>query len=114
MSLWADYIKEIRGEAAHTFLEFPECFVSYSLPAWAPDCIMIHDMYVVPALRKSGRGRALLSDVEEIGRKAGKKYVIAELEINTLTFQEAFAAQTSVGFRPIAAQNGIICMQKEL
>lgn len=112
MSLWADYINEIRGD--RVFIEYPDCFASYSFPDWVPTCIVIHDMYVTPDLRKSGRGTALLNDICEIGRKAGKTSVIAELEITTKTFQQAFKAQTAVGFVPIAAKNDIICMRKEI
>lgn len=112
MSLWSDYITELRGD--RTFLEYPDCFASYSFPAWAPECIIIHDMYVKPELRRAGRGLSLLQDIEEIGRKAGCKAILAELEIATKTFPTAFAAQVSGGFVPIAAKNDTICMRKEI
>lgn len=114
MSLWSQYIDELRGPEHRHFIEYPDCFVSYSFPDWAPSCILIHDMYVIPDLRKSGRGSALLSDVCELGRKAGKVAVLAELELATRTFDQAFRAQIASGFVPIAAQNGIICLRKEI
>lgn len=113
MSLWAQYITELRGPVRH-WLEYPDCFVSYSFPDWLPDCLIIHDMFVLPELRKSGRGKALLDDVFEAGRKAGKRYVVAELELGTLTFDMAFRAQTAVGFVPVGAKNDILCMKKEI
>lgn len=111
MSLWADYTKELRGQGFRHWLEYPDCFIAYSFPEWGP-IIFIHDMYVAPEMRRSGRGTALLNEVTEIGRKAGKRYAVAELEINTLTFEQAFNAQIASGFIPTAAQPGIICMRK--
>lgn len=113
MSLWADYIAELRGPDFRKFLEYPDCFAAYSVP---PDlnCIIIHDMYVKPELRETGRGTALLTDICEIGRTAGKSHVIAELELGTRTAEVAFRAQTAAGFIPRAAHNGIIHMEKEL
>lgn len=115
MSLWADYIRELRGPEFRYFLEYSDCFAVISYPAgqWA-DCIIIHDMYVKPELRKQGRGKTLLEDVCQLGLKAGRKYVCAELEIATQTFEGAFKAQTAVGFMPVSANNGIIVMKKEL
>lgn len=112
MSLWSDYIQELRGD--RMFLEYPDCFVSYSLPAYAPECIIIHDMYVIPELRKSGRAKALLADVEAVGRKAGCAAVVCELEISTKTFPVAFASQIAVGFMPIGTRNDIIVMRKAI
>lgn len=113
MSLWAEYIRELRGPDFRQFLEYPDCFAVYSVPE-GKDCIIIHDMYVRPDLRKSGRGKALLADIEDIGRKAGRTCLLAELELGTLSVQTAFRAQTAVGFQPISAYNGIIAMRKEI
>ena len=113
MSLWAEYIAELRGPEYRQWLEFPDCFAAYSLPE-DKECIIIHDMYVKSWARKSGRGKLLLDDVCEIGRKAGKKFVVAEIELNTLTVDQALGAQLAVGFKPVAAYTGIICMRKEL
>lgn len=114
MSLWADYIRELRGPDSRVFLEYPYCFASYSLPELSPDVMIIHDMFVAPAFRKNGRGKVLLSELEEIGRKAGRKYVLSELEIQTKTFDVAFKAQVAAGFLPVAAANDIIVMRKTI
>ena len=113
MSLWADYIKELRGPEFRQWLEYPDGFVAYSLPA-GNDCIIIHDMYVKPELRESGRGSALLIDVCEVGRRAGRKYVVAEVELATLTATTALKAQLAVGFSPVVVGNGNIFLQKEI
>lgn len=112
MSLWADYIREFRGEAYMTFLEYPNCFVAYSMPEG--ECILIHDIYVKPEFRKAGCGKALLSDVEKIGLEAGRKYVLTEIEVGTPLTEVSIKAQLKVGFLPVAAQNGIIVMRKEI
>ena len=113
MSLWSDYLKELRGEDAHQFIELPWGFVSYSFPQWAPTCIQIEDMYVVPEERKLGRGNELLGMVQAIGLKAGKLFVTAQLELNTLTFENAMRVQLAAGFIPIAAENGKIYLRRD-
>lgn len=116
MSLWSDYIQELRGPGFREFLEYPDCFAVYSIPKLEPwnDCVIIHDMYVKPELRKQGRGSVLLDDIAEIGRKAGRSYIAAELELGTLSFESAFRSQIAAGFVPFSAQNGIIVMRKEI
>lgn len=114
MSLWSDYIRELRGEDAHQFIEFPWGFVSYSFPKWAENCIQIEDMYVVPEERKSGRGTELLSMVRTIGLKAGRKYVTAQLELNTECFEGSMRAQLAKGFVPVAAENGKLWLRREV
>ena len=113
MSLWSEYIAELHGPEHRTFLEFPDCFAAYSLPKGG-ECIIIHDMYVRPWARKSGRGTVLLDDVCEIGRKAGRKFVLAEVALATLTAGTAMRAQLAAGFEPIVADKGSVVMRKEL
>lgn len=113
MSLWADYVTELRGPDFRKWLEYPDGFVAYSLPEGS-DCIIIHDMYVKPELRKAKRGSALLEDVCEIGRTAGRKYVVAEIELAALTALGALRAQMAAGFVPVAAGNGSICLKREI
>lgn len=114
MSLWADYITELRGPDFRSFLEYPDCFASYSLPAHIPHALIVHDIFVRPELRRGGRGLALLRDLEAVGRKAGRTLILAELELGTRTFDVALRAQLAAGFSPISADNGIIVMQKEI
>lgn len=114
MSHWADYIDELRGRGFRTFLEAEHGFVAYSFPEWATECIMIHDIYVTPAARRQHRGLEFLAQVEQIGREAGRKYVISELEIKTEIFELSFRAQVGAGFMPISAYSDKILMRKEI
>jgi GNAT superfamily N-acetyltransferase len=113
MSLWADYIQELRAGTIQ-FLEHDFGFISYTYPEWAPTSIKVCDIYVAPGFRKDRKGTFLLEEVCEIGRKAGKTSVIAELELNTATIKLAFRSQVAAGFLPMAAHNGIIHLQKEI
>ena len=113
MSLWADYVTELRGPEYRQWLEYPDCFAAYSLPK-ASECIIIHDMYVKPELRQDGRGKTLLEDLCEIGRKAGRRWVISEVEIATLTAATAMKAQLAAGFAPVSTSLETVIMRKEL
>lgn len=110
-SLWAQYSKELMGRM---MIEDENSFVSYSFPEWAPDCIMVHDMFVVPDQRRTGLGTKVFQQIEEIGRQAGKKAVIAHIELSTKCYDKSWAAQLAVGLLPISAENGKILLRKVL
>ncbi len=114
MSLWADYVKELRGEHAPQFIEFDWGFISYTFPEKHANCINIEDIYVIPSERKSGKGTELLDMVRAIGLKAGKKYVTCQLELHTKVYQVSLKAQMAAGFIPIAAENGKIYSMREV
>lgn len=113
MSLWSDYIAELSG-GTRRFIEKDWGFVSYSYPSWAQDSIFVEDMYIVPAERSSGRGSDLLEEVCEIGRLAGKRFVLANVEIDTEICVGALRAQLAVGLVPIGANNGKIMLRRPL
>lgn len=113
MSLWAEYINELRGGKV-SFIEQEHGFISWSFPEWAHNCIMINDIYVRPDARMQGVGKLLLEQVCEIGRKAGRLYVTSELHLDTCIYAESMRAQIAVGFVPVAAENGRIFMRRSL
>lgn len=111
-SLWARYVDELLG-GSKQFIECEWGFVSYSFPTWI-DAIQIEDMYIVPECRKQGRGAELFAKVCALGREAGRKYVIAQLEMTSRVVTESMRAHLAVGLVPVAAENGKILMRKEL
>lgn len=112
-SLFAQYISELTG-GVRKAIEHEWGFVFYTFPAWAPDCIMIEDLYVIPELRFQGKGGELFRAIEDLGRLAGKKYLIAQLEIANVKSHASWAAQLAVGLVPISAENGKILTRKVL
>lgn len=112
-SLFADYISELTGGVRRA-IEREYGFVHYQFPAWAQDCILIDDIYVKPEVRKAGWGRKLFEEIEELGRKAGKKAVIAQLDLTSEKRHESWAAHLAVGLVPITAEGGKILMRKVL
>lgn len=110
-SLWLQYVEELMDRRG---IEYDWGFVHYSYPAWAQDCIMIDDLFVAPEHRKSGKGKILFDGVSEIGRLAGKKWLIAHLELGTRKYVDSWAAQLAVGLLPISAEQGKILVRKQL
>lgn len=113
MSLWSEYIAELRGNTVQ-FIETEKGFVSYEFPLWATDSIYVCDMYVVPSARMNGLGREMFEKVMAIGRMAGKKYLMAYVELGTAVSFKSMQAQMAVGLMPFSANNDKILMRRPL
>jgi GNAT superfamily N-acetyltransferase len=111
MSLWSEYIAELRGPDFRKWLEDEDGFVAYSLPIDG-ECIIVHDMYVKPEVRKMGIGKEYLKKICEIGKEAGRKFVISEVELATGVTASSMAAQLAVGFVPVKTSPDTIYLRK--
>ena len=112
-SLWARYITELLG-GERIFIERDFGFISYSLPKLPNDVLWLHDIYVVPDQRGEGRGRELFETACEVGRKAGRTYILTQIEIGTKIYTESLKAHLQVGLVPIAAEGGKIILKGDL
>jgi len=112
-SLWAQYIEELRPGQRH-FIECEWGFISYSFPEAATDCLLIEDIYVVPAERRGTRGTELFKKVELIAQEMDKEAIVARVELATATAAGALQAQLAVGLVPVSADNGIILTRKRV
>lgn len=113
MSLWAEYIKELRGNKI-SFIEYEWGFISYEFPIWAQDSILASDLYVKPEFRRSGYGSKLMEEVMAIGRLAGKHYFIGNVELGTAITAESMRAHIGAGLVPMSATNDRILMRRPL
>lgn len=112
-SLYTRYIKELTG-GGRMAIEHDWGFVHFQMPAWAPDCVVVDDLYVIPEKRLTGAGRELFEQVCEAGRKAGKSAVLAVIEVANVKAASAWKAQLAVGLVPVHAESGKVWMRKGL
>ncbi|MGV8877667.1 MAG: GNAT family N-acetyltransferase [Sphingobacteriaceae bacterium] len=54
----------------------PVAFVSYAVEEGSADTFKIHKLYCLPATQGKGYGKMLVEEVAEITKKAGKKFLI--------------------------------------
>ncbi len=97
MSLWSEYREALCGTK---FLEYEWGFLSYSELPDVPDCLLVEDCFVRPEARKQGRGRELIKEVSDIGRKAGKARLVCSVRVTFKGCAASLAAQLAVGFVP--------------
>ena len=112
-SLWPEYLQEQFGENTVS-LEYSWGFVNYSFPAYAPNCIELEDIYVVPEQRRKGRGTELFKKVCKAGIEAGKDALLTQVQIESKVCVSSLLAQLSVGLIPISAQNDTILLRRSL
>ena len=107
-SLYAKYVKEREGNEV---IETPWGFIEYyiSLPF-----LKIEAIYVLPDFRKSHLGSKLADMVASIGRKAGATHMMAQVQRNTLNWQESLAAVKGYGFKVQSDRNNTIMLIKSL
>lgn len=107
-SLWAEYNAEQDGTVV---IERDYGFIQYYFQG---DACIVEEMYVKPALRKQGMGTELFRMVCGEAIAAGKKVIVAELNVEWKSCTVALKAQLAAGFVPIAADAGRIVMKYDL
>lgn len=108
MSLWADYIGELRDTK---FIEYEWGFISYSI---LPDCIYLEDVYVVPKRRREGLALRLVEEAEAHGVEAGRKFSMAVIRLENKGHTESLKAHLEVGFVPYLTENGKIWLNRKI
>lgn len=108
-SLWSRYIQEIRSGRT-SFIEKEWGFVSYSLPEG--DSVFVEDIYIVPDFRDAAHAYALLGEVEQAGRKAGKSHSIFVVACASASAATNLRVYLAMGFVPVAADSGNIWLKR--
>ena len=106
-TLYAEYIKE-RMDC--DVLENETGFITYRIIG--QECF-IADMYVPARLRTAGKGRSLVGELEEIAKLKGCKFISATIYLKDGGASNTLTAALLVGFRVIAADQGVLTIIKE-
>lgn len=90
------------AEDAGRVVGFTVCTIEAEVPIfWVPECGWIHDMYVVPEMRRHGIARMLVREVTARFEALGVK----QMRLHTGAFNEtARAAFAAEGFRPCVVE----------
>lgn len=108
LTKYRNYIKE---KANIELIEHDYGFVTFSLLS---DHVYIHDMYIEKYHRGKGVGSNLLKEVEIVAWSAGRKYVLASVQINSNGMHEALLVQFAKGFKIISANEKELNLAKEI
>lgn len=108
-SAWAQYRDEVVGTQ---FIEHEQGFISYY--HISEDCTFIEDLWVAPDFRKQLYGTQLVGLVENIARKAGKKFLMLDIQMGSKTRTEALKAALAGGFEPFEANNNRLWLKREI
>ena len=109
MSLYGDYIKEREGL---DIIESWAGFVTYSLHE--PGVIWIHDMYVLPHLRRRRVASQLADQVVQIGKNRGATKLRAQVDVTTKIASESTAALRGYGLSADGAKGNLVFFSKEI
>lgn len=112
MSLWADYITELRYGTCK-FIEYPWGFISYSVPEGG-DCIFLEDIYIVPEHRDAARAYRLLSEVNAIGLELNKVNSVFIVRVDTPEASKNLRMYIAMGFTVSAADAGSIWLKRAI
>lgn len=107
-SLYADYIKEREGRS---ILESKEGFMTYEIKG--QECY-IADVYIRPEFRKSGVASGFASQIEDIARKQGCKFLTGSVTPSLKGATESIIAQLKFGFKLHSSHEDFIILKKEI
>lgn len=107
--MWARYIEELYGDTQ--FIEKEHGFISYAL---MDDCIHLKDIWVAPEHRKSGLAIQLVEEAEAAGRKAGKTFSLAEINMQSKTAGQSLRAHLAVNFEPFLAEGNKLWLKRDI
>lgn len=108
MSLWADYLKERLGQDS---IERDFGFLVYKVQGIVCE---ICELYVSPAVRSSGRGRELVSEVIEIAKQQNCVTLIAYVWPGLPGSESVLSSSFKFGFQLAGADAGRIMITKDL
>lgn len=75
------------------------------------ECIYLEDIYVIPSRRKEGLALSLVEEAEEYGRKAGKPFSMAVIQLANNGHVESLKAHLAAGFTPFMVEHGKIWLK---
>ena len=107
-SLWAQYSEELRG-TQFIGKRLRIYFVVYTKSAF-----YLEDIYVIPSRRKEGLALSLVEEAEEYGRKAGKPFSMAVIQLANNGHVESLKAHLAAGFTPFMVEHGKIWLKRSI
>jgi len=109
MSMWADYIREM---GLLEIIEEEYGWVTFHIQE--PSSVVINDLYVRPANRRSGKGTLLLQQVEDFALKFGCTTILVGIHRESATKSGTYAAALVSGF--VVHEEAKLCtiMRKDL
>jgi GNAT superfamily N-acetyltransferase len=107
-TLYATYIKDRRG------LEILENEFGFLTYKFAGEECFIAEMCIDPRKRTAGHGRSLVSQLEEMAKAAGCKYVSANIDINSGGANTILLASLLCGYEVRASNGNALLVIKEL
>lgn len=108
MSLYADYVKELRG---FNILENEHGFIVYDLTELT---CYISDIFVSIEKRGTGLAAQMFSDVVEIASKYGCRNVFGSVDPRNRNPTLSIKAQLSVGMKFVSVKDGILFFACEI
>lgn len=111
-SLWAQYVRELRGDAAPQFIEYPWGFISFTQPR--PETIYIEDIYVVPKERGGDLMYKLIGEAEATGHKLGASEVVCSVRVDSPSASRNLRIYLTMGAAPTSAHDGRIYLARKI
>jgi hypothetical protein len=110
MSLYGDYIKELRGDG---IVETIDGFATYR---YLNDgkTIYIIDIYVVPGVRENAVATALANEIEKIGKAAGATEMWGTVSPSANNSTESVWVLLKYGMRLHGIDQGLIVFRKDI
>lgn len=109
MSMWADYVREM---GLLEIIEEEYGWVTFHIQE--PSSVVINDLYIRPADRRSGKGTLLLQKIENFALKFGCPTILAAIHRESATKSGTYVAALVSGF--VVQEETKLCtiMRKDL
>lgn len=106
--MYAAYLKEREN------LDVLETDYGFAIVRQMSDCLYLQDIYVKPEFRKQGKGREMLSIVEDAARELGYKKLLGSCSPPAAGSDASLRAIMACGFTLLSCDKDIIYLVKDL